>query len=67
MKRAHGQPDLFATPAQPRHRGREDPGFYFAVRLLRKLGNRVYRAGRDHHLFNGRRIDTQELIERAGG
>lgn len=60
------QPSLFAPPPQPRRRGREDPALYYAVVLLRKRRNRVYRAGRDHHLFNGVRVTSGELLERAG-
>lgn len=46
----------------PQYCGRTPP----SVVLLRKRRNRVYRAGRDHHLFNGDRITSAALMERAG-
>lgn len=65
MKREH-QLQLFSTPPQPRRSRREDPALYYAIVLLRKRRNRIYRAGREHHLFNGERVTSAALLERAG-
>jgi hypothetical protein len=65
MTREH-QPDMFGAVPQPRRSKREDAALYYAVRLLRRLGHRVYRSGRDTHSVNGQRITTAQLLERAG-
>ena len=44
------------TTLQRRRRRPESEQFHAAVRMLRRTGNRVYRAGRDASLVNGVRI-----------
>lgn len=57
------QPMLFAPPRQRVRRTRV--GVYGAVMTLRQRGLMVYRAGREHHIVNGRRMTTAALIEMA--
>lgn len=45
-----------AMPRQSRNKMREPRDFHEAVLATRKAGNRVYRAGRNTALVNGRRM-----------
>jgi hypothetical protein len=52
-------------PTQPRRKMPESLRFWRAVRALRRQGHRVYRAGRDDSLVDGRRTPNR-LIEEQG-
>ena len=55
---------LFDPPAQRRRAGRESELMLEAVALLRKLGHRVYQAGRQHQV-DGNLLSTDQLIRMA--
>jgi hypothetical protein len=58
-------PLLEIAPSQPRRRRPEPRALYEAILRLRRAGNRVYRAGRDTSLVNGRRVANAAIA--AGG
>jgi hypothetical protein len=49
------------APAQLRRSRREDPQLHRAIIAARQAGHRIYRAGLDHTLIDGRRIPDSEL------
>lgn len=49
------------APPQPRRARRERRELYEAVVHLRRRGNRIHRAGREHSLVNGRRVPNAEI------
>jgi hypothetical protein len=53
------------TASQLRCRRRESRQFHAAVRMLRRTGNRVYRAGRDVSLLNGARVVNAAIEQLA--
>jgi hypothetical protein len=53
------------TASQLRRRRPESRQFHAAVRMLRRTGNRVYRAGRDVSLFNGARVVNAAIEQLA--
>ena len=66
MPREHEQMALPAvTRPQPRRRRPESRQFHSAVRMLRRTGNRVYRAGRDVSLVNGVRVVNRAIEQFA--
>jgi hypothetical protein len=52
-----------APPKQRRRRRPETPEVHATVLALRRLfGRSVYRAGPNHHVVNGRRMATPDLM-----
>ena len=52
-------------PVQARHAHHEREEFYRAVLALRRAGFRIYRAGRDDSVINGRRTPNALVIKEA--
>jgi hypothetical protein len=61
-RRSLAQPNLFETPSCARRLRKEQDDLYDAVLKLRRQGYRVYRAGRDTHLLNGRRVSSLYIL-----
>lgn len=58
------QPELFA-PGQDRSRSPETAAFYAVVLRLRARGHRVFRAGTQSVLLDGRRMSRSRLLKTA--
>lgn len=59
------QPFLFGAPVQPRRRRKEETRIYDAVTLLRARGRKIYRAGPEHFMVDGERLNRDMVMALA--